>query len=82
MGQRFLRAKLRLRIRLTKRYRRVMRNYARPFSPARPHRLRSAVLGPPAARAAAEPAADPLDDLRLFAMTFAGGLVFFGTYLA
>ena len=53
-----------------------------PAVRARPHPLRNALVGAPSARAAAAPAADPLADLRLFALTFAGGLVFFGTYLA
>ena len=60
-----------------------MRLYARPYFPARPHRLRMALLGSPTARAIpAEAATDPMDDIRLFALTFAGGLVFFGTFLA
>ena len=52
-----------------------------PAAAARPHPLRD-MLAAPSARAAAAPATDPLTDLRLFALTFAGGLVFFGTYLA
>ena len=66
-----------------KRYRSVMKSFARPFAATRPHPLRTALLGHPAARTGdAEPETAAMDDLRLFALTFAGGLVFFGTYLA
>ena len=83
MGQRFFSGEPTLPIRLIKRYRMTLRLFARPFAATRPHPLRMALLGPPAARAIrAEAAADPMDDIRLFALTFAGGLVFFGTYLA
>ena len=83
MGQHFFSGEPPLPIRLIKRYALIMRRFARPLAAARPHPLRTALLGPPAARAIrAEAAADPMDEIRLFALTFAGGLVFFGTFLA
>jgi hypothetical protein len=52
-----------------------------PVRPAiRSHPLRAALLGP-ATQAAAQAAPDG-SSLRLFFTAFAGGLVFFGTYLA
>jgi hypothetical protein len=50
----------------------------------RPGPARLAAVGPPPLRAEFEPEAGAslVDDLRLFATGWAGGLVFFGTMLA
>ena len=55
---------------------------ARPFLariPARPHPLRLAVVGSAVETA---PAAPALEELRMFATAWLGGVIFFGTFLA
>ena len=50
--------------------------------PASPFRARTFGRGKPYVLAAAEPSPQLSDDLRIFALTFAGGFLFMAVYLA